>query len=205
MAVEAGDRPPLVARLARVALLVAVALAVPLVIITIGARRHLDVADDSYYVYLQAMAALGEKVGDVPGEVRARLLYDMLTAGMVLLATGWLAWLLRFRLRWVQVGVWMVAVAAWAGLGCGLAVAPELLTSGSRGNPAYYLLKDLLVSWYPMAHSMLVAGVLLALTTASVLLLRTEAQEFYRKVNGADAVDWAGFAHDRADRSGPDR
>ncbi|GGN35023.1 hypothetical protein FHR83_005886 [Actinoplanes campanulatus] len=205
MAVEAGDRPPSAARLARVALLVAVVLAVPLVIITIAARRHLDVADDAYDVYLQAMAALGEKVADVPADVRARLLYDMLAAGMVLLTTGWLAWLLRFRLRWVQVGVWLVAVAAWAGLGCGLAAAPEMLTSGSRGNPAYYLLKDLLVSWYPVTHSLLVAGVLLALTTASVLLLRTEAQEFYRKVNRADAVDWAGFAHDRTGMSGPDR
>ncbi|MBW6439050.1 hypothetical protein KZ829_35510 [Actinoplanes hulinensis] len=203
MVVEAGERPPLAVRLARVALLVAAVLAVPLLIISIVARRHLDAADDAY---LQAMAALGVDEADAPAEVRARLNYDMLTAGVVLLTTGWLARSLSSRQRWAQVGVWLVAVAGWASLGCGLAVAPELVTWGSGlDEQVDHLLEDLLVSWYPVTHSTLVAGVLVALAMATVLLLRTEAQEFYRKVNRADVVDWADFTHDRTDERRPDR
>jgi len=157
---------------------------------------HLDGAGDAY---TRALIAAGREADDVPRQVGLALGFDVAAATVLAVVVGYLARMLRSPLPWARLATWVVGVAAWAVLGCGLAAPPELPTWRGATMPAAVeqARDDILPGWYPIVHSILVFAVFATLTVVAVLLLREPAREFYRKTSGATATDWSAFGPDR--------
>jgi hypothetical protein len=188
--VTTNDRMPAQVRDTSILLVSAAAAALVMTVAGLVAWRHVAVAGPAY---TQALVAAGADPDGLPKNLSERLGYDAVIAGGLAVVTGWLAWSIRFPVRWAQVMTWVAAIGAWAALGCGLA-APAEPAGHDDSLPAAVdrLAQDLLHSWYPDLHSILVYGALAALTAASVQLLRESAQEFYRPVKGDDS-SWGSF------------
>jgi hypothetical protein len=72
----------------------------------------------------------------------------------------------------------------------------------NEGEPTELDLRahDLLVSWYPIVQSVLVFGMLAAVTAAAVQLMRASAQEFYLPRGGGPDQGWGSYLRERDDR-----
>jgi hypothetical protein len=190
-----GKRPAPV-RDASILLMASAALAVAAVAAGAVAWQHLHAATPAY---LEAVRAAGETGDDLARQISLGLSYDIVVALGLALTTGVLCLMVRQPVRWAQVATWVTAFAVWFALGCGLAAAPGVPGLPTDTEPTELDLRahDLLVSWYPSAQSILVYGLLAAMTAAAVLLLRAPAQEFYRPQGVAVDPGWSSFIRER--------
>lgn len=130
------------------------------------------------------------RVIDDPGQARYIInslhgsLHNNFTVGvgLVLLLLP-LAYAVRRPSRRIRTTVWVLAVVAWAALGCGLATGPEILSTptGVEEPAVQHAWSDLLPGWYSGVHAVTVFLILAALTAAALLLTRADLATFYSR------------------------
>lgn len=182
-------------RLASALMATAATLATLDAIEAVAGIRHVDAGSDTLL-----------RVIDDPGQARyiisslhSSLHYNLAVgAGLVLLFLP-LAYAVRRPSRRIRTTIWVLAVMAWAVLGCGLATGPDILSTptGTEDPAVQHAWSDLLPGWYTSVHAITVFLILVALTAAALLLTRSALTTFYSRNDPPGDTDvWSHLRRD---------
>jgi len=132
--------------------------------------------------YLQALADTGTGGGSMLADLRNGLRYNFVIDIGAAAGLGALGWAVRRPWRTAQILTWCAAFVLSIGLMCGVGSGLELLVWQGDIDPVEVVRarEALLPRWYPVAHNLASAGQVVTMIIASLTLLRTTAQDFFR-------------------------